>query len=385
MKKPQPINRRFAALFACSVLAVLFVSSCKNDLQDIKPDRKPTSTGTTPTLPNTVYTGNTDGTFYALDALSGALKWKLEAGGNFSYSAPAVSNGVVYAGNTNNSMYAMDAASGKLVWTFATGNSIESSPAVYGGTVYFGSDDHSFYAVNIKDGSLKWKYQTGYNLSSSPAIFDGVVFFGSDDNNLYALDAATGSVKWQYNAGSIFNASSPVIDNGVIYIGTRAGDLLAVDVMSGQLKWKYSNPDQISFEQNTAAVVNGVVYISGWYNVSNQKPGSVYALNATDGSLKWESLDGLGFTRGPAVSNGKLYVAADDGNLYALDATNGNVLWKSVVLPNGSGITVANSTVYTAGGGSFYTFDLAGNKLWQYAQPTSFSDSKPYITDVNGY
>jgi eukaryotic-like serine/threonine-protein kinase len=385
MNKFQPITRRYALLLASSVLSVLFVSSCKNDLQDIKPDRKTATAGATATLPNTVYTGNTDGTFYALDALSGALKWKYEAGGNFSYSAPAVSNGVVYAGNTNNNMYAMDAASGKLLWTYSTGNSIESSPAVANGMVYFGSDDHSFYAVNITDGSLKWKYQTGYNVSSSPAVFDGVVFFGSDDNNLYALDAATGSVKWQYNAGSIFNASSPIIDNGTIYIGSRAGDLLAVNVMNGQLKWKYSNPDRVSFEQTTAAVVNDMVYISGWYNVSTQQPGSVYALNANDGSLKWESLNGLGFTRGPAVSNGKLYIAADDGNLYALDASNGNVLWKSVVLPNGSGISVANSVVYTAGGGSFYTFDATGNKLWQYAQPTSFADSKAYVTDVNGY
>jgi outer membrane protein assembly factor BamB len=128
-----------------------------------------------------------------------------------------------------------------------------------------------------------------------------------------------------------------------------------------------------------------VVYISGWYNGNDRKPGSVYAINANDGTLKWESLDGLGFTRGPEVANGKLYIAADDGNLYALDANNGNVLWKSVVLPNGSGVTIANNAVYTAGGGSFYTFDAAGNKLWQYAQPTSFADSKAYITDANGY
>ena len=96
---------------------------------------------------------------YALDATTGALRWKF-ATGDVVHASPAVANGVVYIGSWDRNMYALDAASGTERWRFQTGNDttihnqigIASSAAVANGTVYFGCRDGHFYAVDADDG-----------------------------------------------------------------------------------------------------------------------------------------------------------------------------------------------------------------------------------------
>lgn len=64
---------------------------------------------------NTILAGNRDGYFYALDAVSGGLKWRFQTGGPILYSA-AYKNGVVYFASNDNYAYALNAANGALVW-----------------------------------------------------------------------------------------------------------------------------------------------------------------------------------------------------------------------------------------------------------------------------
>ncbi len=67
---------------------------------------------------------------------------------------PAVSNGIVYAGSSDNYFYALDAVSGALKWHYQAGNYVFSSPNVANGIVYFGCYDANIYALNAIDGGL---------------------------------------------------------------------------------------------------------------------------------------------------------------------------------------------------------------------------------------
>ncbi len=70
-------------------------------------------------------------------AKHGGAYWRYTASdGNFSYSGPAVENGIVYAGGTDGKMYALDAATGDLLWTCQGKEAIESGPAIKNGIVY---------------------------------------------------------------------------------------------------------------------------------------------------------------------------------------------------------------------------------------------------------
>jgi outer membrane protein assembly factor BamB len=64
---------------------------------------------------NTIYAGNRDGYFYALDAVSGSLKWRYKTDGPILFSA-AYKNGVVYFASNDAHAYAIDANNGSLIW-----------------------------------------------------------------------------------------------------------------------------------------------------------------------------------------------------------------------------------------------------------------------------
>lgn len=338
-------------------------------------------------LKNLVYIGSGDKNFYALDSRDGSVIWHYMANGSFNYSNPVLDKGIIYAGNVDANMYALDAAYGTLKWKFQTGSAILPGPALANGILYFGSDDHNIYAVDAATGNLKWKFQTAGNVDSSPAVVNGVVFIGSTDNNLYALDAASGSVKWHFTTMSTIVEASPVVSNGVVFIGERYGYLNAIDITTGNLKWKFST-DSISLEQSRPTVSNGIIYFASWYNTNNfAKAGSVYAINEADGSLKWQVLNNTGFTTGPTVADGNVFISGDDGTLYALNGANGNILWKNQIYPNGAMAAVNSSTVFIAGGGSNYIYafnENDGTLKWRSSLTNGLNNARPVVIDANG-
>jgi outer membrane protein assembly factor BamB len=184
---------------------------------------------------NLLYIGATDGYVYALDKTKEmVMVWRTriasdEAGTPLAgvdtsntdvSSSPSVANGVVYIGSPDHHLYALNATTGNILWKYEAGDVINfSSPAVANGIVYIGSDDHALHAVDAATGKGLWKYATGGKIKSSPTVENGVVYVGSYDGNLYALDAVTGKVRQTYQTnGQIF--ASPRIVDGVLYIAS---------------------------------------------------------------------------------------------------------------------------------------------------------------------
>ncbi len=75
--------------------------------------------------------------------------WAYATGNTISDSSPAVANGVVYIGSTSGSFYALDAATGAKQWSSVTGGRVYSSPAVANGMIYIGSEDGNVYAYGL--------------------------------------------------------------------------------------------------------------------------------------------------------------------------------------------------------------------------------------------
>ena len=206
---------------------------------------------------------------------SGRQIWKTTTRGPVP-STPAIANGIVYVGSYDGKFYALNAETGAVKWKFATEGERRfeakglhgmqpktqtiadpfdiylSSPVVGQGKVYFGSGDGNLYALDATTGELSWKFKTGDVIHASPALVDGVLFVGSWDSYFYAVDAATGKEKWRFHAGEdplIHNQqgfqSSAAVVGGVVYVGCRDAQLYALDAATGKEKWKFDNSTEL--------------------------------------------------------------------------------------------------------------------------------------------
>ena len=334
-----------------------------------------------------VFFGSSDNNFYALNAKTGALKWKYTSTHSFAYSSPTYKEGVIYVGGIDNYVYAFTASTGQMLWKYQTGTTgIESDAVIFGNTVYVGSNDDYLYAINAQTGTLKWKFQTGSNVSSSPTVFNNLVCFGSSDGNMYALDTATGQQAWNFQTGAMINQSGASLVNGTLYVGSRDQHLYSIDALTGSMNWSFAT--NVSMEQSSPTVVNGIVYIGGWYDIGNfTTRGSLYAVNASTGSLAWEVLKNTGISCSPYVANGILYIGTDDLYFYALDATTGATLWRKQVLNNSASASISDGIVYIGGGGThnFYALDaVTGAEKWRFPIQNGLMTSSPLVVDESG-
>jgi outer membrane protein assembly factor BamB len=262
----------------------------------------------------------------------------------------------------------------RVKWKFATGDRVVSSPVWSGGSIYFGSDDNNVYSVDAETGAQKWMFRTRGPVPSTPAVAGGAVYFGSYDGSFYAVDAQTGRLKWRFATGGErrFEAkglhgmqpknqtmadpydvylSSPVVAQGAVYFGSGDGSVYALDAASGELRWKFATGDVV---HASPAYASGAVYFGSWDSY-------FYAVDTATGKEKWRFHGGedaaihnqVGFQSSPAVVDGVAYTGCRDSNVYALDAATGKEKWRF----NNSGSWVNSTPAVIDGKVLFATSD----------------------------
>jgi len=331
----------------------------------------------------TVYIGNLDGVFYAVDALTGTEKWKFQAGGAIE-ATPVVVDGVVYIASWDKKLYALDAMTGAKKWEVAPGLIQPfAAAAVEKGLVYY-PGDHKLFAIDVTTGAVKWEYQDDevYGWQASPTLLNGTVYASIRGTGprvgIYGLDAVSGSKKWKA-AKTHITESSPAIANSILYAGSEYEGFNAFDLATGALKWNFA---EASVVNSSPTVSNGLVYIGS----GNKK---AYALDAITGTKKWEFLTGENTVAysSPIVSNGILYIGSGS-KLYAIDAVTGVKKWDAEPEQNTliySGAVVANTVLYIGIGKKLYSFDAAtGAKKWEFLTSRTISESSPCVLDKDG-
>ena len=332
----------------------------------------------------TVYFESYDGSFYAVDAASGARKWKFATAGehrftakhlhgiepaaemmpdpfDFYLSSPAVWNGAVYFGSGDGNVYALDAATGAVKWKYRTGDVVHASPAIADGTLFIGSWDSWFYALDAARGALKWRFKTGEDpaihnqqgIQSSAAVANGVVYFGCRDSHLYAVDEKTGKQRWVFDTKPSWVIASPAVRDGVVYAATSdSGQFFALDGKTGaQLfaldfhQWPmFSSPALVSdfayvgSHQGKLFAIDLKQHRHAWDFQTEGSKRLLAADSSPDGSVNYEAvqpgnfyddvvvavanLAQLGQVLGsPIMADSKLIFGTTDGNVYALSAS----------------------------------------------------------------
>lgn len=249
------------------------------------------------------------------------------------------------------------------------------------------------------DGAIDWAYTTlstaaAGAIVSAPAVDgDGVIYFGLEigsessanpTGRVIALNP-NGSLKWTFEAPDWVD-SSPLIGRGdnTIYAGCWDGVFYALNRSDGSLKWSY---DTDGFISGTAAQgADGTLYVPGG-------DGSLHALNQ-DGSLRWIYVVDDWIQSSPVVAaDGVIYFGGWDDNFYAL-TPEGDLLWSVEVGGDvvGAAAIAADGTVIFGSRDRFvYALNLDGTLQWSVdtgdgveAAPVIAADGTIYIGSTSG-
>ena len=103
-------------------------------------------------------------------------------------SSPAVAPEAFYVGDTNGYFYARDALKGEELWQFKAGGAIMASPVIIGPGVYFGAIDGFLYALDRSNGEFFWKVGFDEPIHASPVFASGHLYIRTREGRLHSIE-----------------------------------------------------------------------------------------------------------------------------------------------------------------------------------------------------
>jgi outer membrane protein assembly factor BamB len=345
---------------------------------------------------DTVY-GATGSSAFALRAASGEQLWSKKLTRNTGEGidmAPGFHNGTVYVstvpgnakifyqGDGESVLFALDAKTGATKWKWAE---VPSN---------LWSNQHK----NINSGGGQWdppSFDGKGNLYvgvSNPAPFIGTTKFpwGSSrpGGNLYTdsivkLDETTGRVLWHYQVTphDIYDwdlENSPVFGsaNGkpVVIDAGKAGIVVAVDADSGKLLWRTPVGIHNGHDNDNLVAEKGLY--SKLKTPETIEPGDLGGVEsqlASNGRTVVAAVNNLPTTyTDQSVQHSKINFTAGTGELVAIDVSSGTIKWDAKLKSSPYGAaTIANDVVFTTTyDGNVYGFSMdTGKKVWSTKLP----------------
>lgn len=177
-----------------------------------------------------VYFGTREPFFFALDAQTGNVIWEYDAENSWILSSAVTQNNTVYVGTSDTyALLALDAITGAEKYRFKANGYIYSSPAIAGNTLYFGDFTGNFYALNLLSQGKEYNYvSTDHRKKFATTILKNNALdftHAANDNDLTLYDNNKKVMNQFYKLGPI--VSSPFINSNSIYFGSADGNLYA--------------------------------------------------------------------------------------------------------------------------------------------------------------
>lgn len=288
-----------------------------------------------------VFAMDSDGMVSAFDAATGRRLWSADTepegdrstnvGGGIS-----VGGDTVYATTGRAEVLALEAATGAVRWRAPLGAPARSAATVTPERLFVGTLDNQLLGLSATDGRRLWSYQSTASETlvlglPTPAFVDGIVVAGFGSGELVALRAASGSVAWSDSLAasrgrtSITDLSAirgmPVVKDGRVYAASLGGVLLANDLRSGRRLW------ELEFASGETP------WVAGEWLFAVSAGAELAAINRSDGSVAWirrldrfenpERERGPITWCGPVLAGGRLFLGNTSGRALLLDPATG--------------------------------------------------------------
>ncbi|WP_022672196.1 PQQ-like beta-propeller repeat protein [Novosphingopyxis baekryungensis] len=289
-----------------------------------------------------LFVDDTDAVVYAFDAATGDKIWSQPLRQSGENSAILFGGGVaadgnsVYATDGLGDVVALDAATGAERWRVRPAGPLRGSPTISNNNIYVMSQDNQIFAIDPATGKTNWNKsgtigQAGIFGVAAPAAAQGTVIAGYSTGELAAYRYENGQDLWTdaLSRTSISTSVSsltdidadPVIDRGRVYAIGQGGRMAAYELISGQRIW----------EINIAGIATPVV-AGDWVFVLTDDA-KLLAVARTTGKIRWvaqlpeyrneeKKKDPIDW-KGPVLAGGRLIVANTRGGIWSVDPQSG--------------------------------------------------------------
>jgi outer membrane protein assembly factor BamB len=284
---------------------------------------------------------------YGLD-LQGGLKWQtpLSSDGeinqhdewDYFHSSPLLVDSVAYAGGVKGHVVGVHIRTGSVLFHVQTPSqsTVKTRPAVYNNKIYFGDWDGVLYVYDLRTGEKAWEYDTKKDntyswvnaIQTDPLIWKAAVYFAGRSCNLYSLNPETGVRNWFYHdPGNMWLLGGPALSDSTLYLGSSNQHTLhAFNSVKGEKKWQ----QEVDYRIFGKPLVDGDYVFVGTGNEYYESLGSLCALDKQSGELVNRlALNGQVHSS-PVIDDGILYLGCGDGFVYAVDRQN----FLATLIPN---------------------------------------------------
>lgn len=343
---------------------------------------------------DTVYAGNNENVFYALDAETGAERWRFVAPETVDNAATVVDD-YVFVGNRGSSklvydgeviggrtgasetLHKLDADTGAVLASMQFKTGISSSPVFHDGSLFVCAIGDEVFAagavcrVDVDSLAVEWKLELEYGIEATPAIVGDTIYVGTTRNEVIALDVDTGEERWR--TGFEFDPvvgkhgesyqnevciSSVVATDSTVLATSEDRSLYALDRSTGAKRWEIALSGRFT---GGPAIVRGAAIVPPAYSVD-----SMQAIDLETGAVRWNASSPPSKSTSPTVAEDRVYVGSkSDGTIAAIDGETGEQHWTSTIEIDpevnmscvNTPITVLNERLYASIGNSLYALE----------------------------
>ncbi|MDZ7687534.1 MAG: PQQ-binding-like beta-propeller repeat protein [Halobacteriales archaeon] len=197
--------------------------------------------------------------------------------------------------------------------TWFTDADVVGTPVVADGTVFVAESEGKIHGFDAEDGEHVWDFDTEGRVRSSASYHDGTVYVTADAVT-YALDADDGTVRWTHRGTGTKN--SAVVADGRVYVA-KSSRVYALGAHTGTVLWDYQASGVVSA---TPALFDGNVYVA-------DENGELHALDAEEGFFRWRKGVASSVESAPVVSNNAVYVVGTRGRVRSVERSDGDERW----------------------------------------------------------
>lgn len=196
-------------------------------------------------------------------------------------------------------------------------------------------------------------------VDAPPVAVGEQLLVASWDGHLRLTDGA-GRLLWNAPVGDVVD-SAPVYDGSRVYGQSWRREAFALSAVDGRRLWSFSYPDSGNDDhrQGGVARVSDLLLVPAWN-------GTLYALDAERGTLRWSHATPGPLRATPASDGERIYLPGGDGVLRAFDLS-GTLLWQG----SAGAAQLAPLALATTGpvsldrDGTLTALDRNGQVLWQ--------------------